>query len=178
MPGTQIEIFVQQTFLPTEPSYQPCVIYVCLNIYTVTTSFFYSVTKPAQSVIRVSREGVRIKKEKTVRQYQSTTPTSAEESLLFPKQLLYHSKCQHVGFPSFFLQSLLCWRKVRSHLRLISTAAFFFFQPSNSIGVVEMLSHSTLQPPITRHTTFCCTIYKARKDCPLHRGHIAPASPT
>jgi hypothetical protein len=50
-------------------------------------------TKPAQSVTRVSSEIVRIEKEK-VRQNYNMTPvrTEAEAALFVPSLLLYHSK--------------------------------------------------------------------------------------
>ena len=51
-------------------------------------------TKPAQSVNRVSREGVRIEKKKTIRQHYNMTPASAEAEvgLFFPSQPLNHSR--------------------------------------------------------------------------------------
>ena len=47
--------------------------------------------KPAQSVNRVSREGGRIEKKKTIRQHYSMTPTSAEAAagLFFPPFSFY-----------------------------------------------------------------------------------------
>jgi hypothetical protein len=40
-------------------------------------------TKPAQSVNRVSREGGRIKEKETIRQYYNMFPASAEVGLIF-----------------------------------------------------------------------------------------------
>jgi len=53
------------------------------------------VTKPAQSVDRLSREGIRIeKKKKTIRQNYSMIPASAEAeaALIFFSLLLYESR--------------------------------------------------------------------------------------
>jgi hypothetical protein len=51
-------------------------------------------TKPAQSVNRVSRERVGIEKKKTIRQHCSMTPASAEAEvdLFFSSLLLYHPR--------------------------------------------------------------------------------------
>lgn len=50
-------------------------------------------TKPAQSVNRVSRKGARIEKKKTIRQhYNSPASAEAEAGLLFSSLLLYHLK--------------------------------------------------------------------------------------
>jgi hypothetical protein len=52
------------------------------------------VTKPAQSVNRVSRERIRIENKKTIRQHYNMSPVSAEAEagLFFSCPLLYHSK--------------------------------------------------------------------------------------
>jgi hypothetical protein len=83
------------------------------NLYLLALADgFYLLTKPAQSVNRVSREGVGIEKKKTIRQHYnmtpirqhynlipirqhySMTPTSAKAKagLFFSSLLLYHSK--------------------------------------------------------------------------------------
>lgn len=56
-----------------------------------------TLTKPAQSVNRVSGKGGRMK-EKNIRQHYSMTPASTEASSFFPKLILYHSKyMQRIG---------------------------------------------------------------------------------
>ena len=76
-----------------------------------TSSFKSRLRKPDESVNRVLREGVRIKKEKTVRRHYNMTPASAEAGLLlfvcllvvclfacFFSLLLYHSRyMQRIG---------------------------------------------------------------------------------
>ena len=54
--------------------------------------------KPAQSVNKVSREGARIEKKRTIRQHCSMTPASVEAGagLLFSSLLLYHSKYMQI----------------------------------------------------------------------------------
>ena len=49
-------------------------------------------TKPAQSVNRVSREGVRIEKKKTIRLNTTQTCAEAEVGLFFSSLFLCHSK--------------------------------------------------------------------------------------
>jgi hypothetical protein len=56
-----------------------------------------SLTKPAQSVSRVSRKGMRIKEDN--RQHYGMTPARAQVGLLFSSLLLYHSR--HIQCPFY-----------------------------------------------------------------------------